>query len=233
MDNCYAVIMAGGRGERFWPLSTVSRPKQMISLFGGTTLMAMAVERLEGLIPHENIFVVTNDTLVDPICEAAPMLKRENVIGEPMGRDTAAAVALGSALVASRNPDGAFCVVTADHIMGDLDIYRATLRDSLSIALENDVLFTIGITPRFPSTGFGYIDAGDPYPFDGETEFFRARRFVEKPDEATAASYIEAGHYYWNAGMFIWSVASVQRALQKFAPELHDMAKLSGFWGKT
>jgi len=224
MDKFYAVIMAGGRGERFWPLSTSSRPKQMISMFGGKSLMAMAVERLEGLIPIENIFVVTSDTLVAATREAAPGLKPENVIGEPMGRDTAAAVALGSALVASRDPNAAFCVVTADHIIGDLDIFRATLRDSLTLALEDDLLFTIGITPTFPSTGFGYIDAGDAFEYEGSTEILKARRFVEKPDESTAREYVDAGHYYWNAGMFVWSVSSIRRALASFTPALHAMA---------
>ena len=225
MDNAYAVIMAGGLGERFWPLSTSRRPKQMISMFGGKSLMRMAVERLEGFIPVDNILVVTSADHVEGTCDTAPSLKRENVIGEPFGRDTAAAVALGSALVAARDPGATFCVVTADHVIGDIDIFQQTLKDSMRLSLEQEVLITMGIQPVFPSTGFGYIDVGDPIHYDGTTEFSKARRFVEKPDAATAVDYVNAGHFYWNSGMFVWSVSAIQNALNKYAPPLQSMAE--------
>ncbi len=159
--NTYAVILAGGRGERFWPLSTAQRPKQLISLVGDSSLLAQAVDRLDGLIPPERVLVVTNQDLVAASREAAPKLPAENIVGEPVGRDTAPAVALAAALVKSRNPDAAFCILTADHIMGDLDRFRATLGACLEHALEQDVLITIGITPDTPSTGYGYIECGE------------------------------------------------------------------------
>lgn len=225
MDNAYAVIMAGGLGERFWPLSTSRRPKQLISMFGGKSLMEMAVERLEGFIPADHIFVVTSADHVEGTCATAPSLKPKNVIGEPFGRDTAAAVALGSALVAARDQEATFCVVTADHVIGNIDVFQQTLRDSMKLSLDRDVLITMGIPPVFPSTGFGYIDAGDPIQCDGKTEFLNAKRFVEKPDAATAQNYVEAGHYFWNSGMFIWSVVSIQGALEQYAPALMGMAE--------
>ncbi|NQY73558.1 MAG: NTP transferase domain-containing protein [Candidatus Margulisbacteria bacterium] len=158
MSERYAVIMAGGRGERFWPLSTSKNPKQLLALVGDKALIAQAVDRLDGLIPPENIFVVTNSDLIEATQRAAPMLPSENVVGEPIGRDTAAAVACGGALVAARDPNGIFVVLTADQVMGDLDVFKATLKGGMDLAEQNEILVTIGIQPNFPSTGFGYIE---------------------------------------------------------------------------
>jgi mannose-1-phosphate guanylyltransferase len=224
MSNAFhAVIMAGGRGERFWPLSTSRTPKQLLSIFGGKPLIQAAVDRLEGLVPPERIFVITNGDLVDATAAAAPGLPRANIIGEPFGRDTAAACACGLALVKAHAPDGAFCVLTADHIIGDHEVFRTTLRESLERALREDVLLTIGIRPTFASTGYGYIEAGDRIEADGATRFRRARRFVEKPDAETAARYVGEGRYFWNSGMFIWSVRAFEAALARHRPPLAEM----------
>ncbi len=230
----YAVILAGGRGERFWPLSTSSRPKQLLSLVGEETLMAQAVHRLEGLIPPERIFVITNTDLVDATCAAVPEVPAGQIIGEPMGRDTAAAVALGAVLVKARDPDAAFCVLTADHIIKDMDGFRNTLRAGLHIARNQDVLITIGMEPRGPSTGYGYIEAGESeYEEDGGS-FLKAKRFVEKPDAETAEQYVKSGRYYWNSGMFIWSVSSVEQGMRQHRPKLADMMnRLSSQVGGT
>jgi len=219
-QHFYAVILAGGRGERFWPLSTAKRPKQLLSLVGEKALLAQAVDRLEGLIPHERVLVVTNQDLVEATRQSAPYLPPDNIVGEPIGRDTAPAVALSAALVKSRDPQGVFCILTADHIIGNLDVYRATLRDSLNIASREDVLITIGIQPTEPATGYGYISLGDEYKADGKTSYRRARRFVEKPDSATAEKYVASGEYAWNSGMFIWSVKSIESALLKYRPAI-------------
>lgn len=224
-EQDFAVILAGGRGERFWPLSTSRRPKQFLSLVGDRTLLAQAVDRLEGLIPPERVLVITNAEFVDVAREAAPALPAENVIGEPVGRDTAAAVALGLAVVRARTPDPAFCVLTADHVIGDLDLFRATLRESLALARAEDALLTIGLEPAAPSTSFGYIEAGPPEADRDGIQFHRARRFVEKPDAETAARYVAEGNYYWNAGMFIWSAAALERALERHRPALHALAR--------
>lgn len=217
--------MAGGRGERFWPLSTSEHPKQVLSIVGDKSLLAMAVGYLEGFIPPEQVFVITSADLVDVTCEAAPMLPRENVIGEPFGRDTAAVCALASALVKARDPEGVFCILTADHVIRDLDEFRRVLTEGMSLAAADDVLITIGIEPAFPSTGFGYIEAGEKLDREGAVEFRHAKGFVEKPDSATAERYLEAGNYYWNSGLFMWSAAAVQKALGKHAPQLLAMAQ--------
>jgi mannose-1-phosphate guanylyltransferase len=216
----YAVIMAGGKGERFWPLSTSKRPKQLLALVGEKSLLAQAVDRLEGLIPPERVLVVTNKDLVQASREAAPVLPPENVVGEPVGRDTAAAVALSGALIGAKSKDAAFCILTADQVMGDLEVYRRTLQESLELASQKDVLITIGMQPTSPSTAFGYVEAGPELQNGNNVTFHRARRFVEKPDENTAERYIKSGRYFWNSGMFIWSVKALHAAFKQHCPEL-------------
>lgn len=222
-NGMYAVILAGGRGERFWPLSRTHRPKQLLSLVGDTTLLAQAVDRLSGLIPPEHVYVITNADLVTATREAAPQLPEANIVGEPMGRDTAAAAALGGALVKARDPEASFCILTADHIIGDLVDYRATLRESLLLAQREDVLITIGITPHEPSTGYGYIEAGDEQAAREGVTFLKANRFVEKPDLETARRYVATGSFYWNSGMFIWSVQALEKALRTHRPALAEL----------
>jgi len=225
MENTYAIIMAGGKGERFWPLSTSAHPKQVLALVGDRPMLAMTVEYVKDLIPPERVLIITRSDLVEVTREAVPALPAENVIGEPVGRDTAAACALGSALVKAKCPDGAFCILTADHVIGQLDLFRSTLQNGLQFALENDVLITIGMRPSFPSTGFGYIEAGEKIDCPGNLSCFRARRFVEKPDQETAEQYLAAGTFCWNSGMFIWSVNAFQKALGKCSPGLMKMAE--------
>jgi mannose-1-phosphate guanylyltransferase len=221
-EHAYAVIMAGGRGERFWPLSTSKRPKQLLSLVGDRTLLGQAVERLEGLIPPERVFIITNADLVDATRAAAPELPAENVIGEPVGRDTAAAVALGAALVKAKDPDGVFAILTADHVMGKLELYRKTLEEALDLAAKEAVYITIGIKPDEPSTGYGYVERGELHS-EGDIKFFAAKRFVEKPERAVAEEYLASGNFYWNSGMFIWSAKTVIDGLSQHKPELVEM----------
>ena len=226
----YAVIMAGGKGERFWPLSTSKHPKQLLALVGDKPLIAQAVDRLDGLVPPENVFVVTNADLVEATREAAPLLPPENIVGEPIGRDTAAAVACGGALVKARDEEGVFAVLTADQVMGDLDLFSATLKGGMDLAEQNEILVTIGIEPAYPSTGFGYIESGDTFAKENGVEFRKANRFVEKPDEATATQYLETGRFYWNSGMFIWSIPSLEKAFAAHCPEMRElMDTLTGY----
>ncbi|MGE4490231.1 MAG: mannose-1-phosphate guanylyltransferase [Kiritimatiellales bacterium] len=223
MFKRYAVIMAGGKGERFWPLSTSKHPKQLLALVGDKPLIVQAVDRLDGLIPPENVFVVTNADLVEATRKAAPMLPPENIVGEPIGRDTAAAVACGGALVAAKDPGAVFAVLTADQVMGDLDVFRATLRGGMDLAEQNEILVTIGIQPTFPSTGFGYIESGDDFQTLENVQFKKAVRFVEKPDAETAQGYLETGKFFWNSGMFIWSVPTLGKAFAAHCPVMKTL----------
>ncbi len=243
LQHAYAVILAGGYGERFWPASTMKRPKQLLNLLGERTMLEMAVDRLDGLIPADRVLVLTSEDLVAPTIERSPGLLPENVIGEPMRRDTAAAVALACAVVKARDPNGVFCVLTADHVIGDLDVFRQTLAEGFELAQAEQVLVTIGIRPTQPSTAYGYIEASDPIhrdPAGGaasngsatagsgaepprEVVFRKVQRFVEKPDAATAATYIESGRFSWNSGMFVWSVETLDAAFAQHAPALHGL----------
>ena len=221
LDNAYAVIMAGGKGERFWPLSTSKRPKQVLDLIGDKSMLAMAIERIEDLIPPERVLVITRADLVEATCAAAPELPPENVIGEPFGRDTAAVCALASAIVKKRTGGGAFCILTADHVIKELTTFRNVLTQGFRLAMEEDVLITIGIKPSFPSTAYGYIEhASDSFRTLEGVDFLRAKQFKEKPLADAAKTFVDAGTFCWNSGMFIWSVKSVQTALRTHEPPL-------------
>ena len=248
MENRYAVIIAGGRGERFWPLGRASRPKQFVDLFGGKPLIRIAAERLEGVVPPDHLFVVTSRDLVPATREALPDLPPSQIVGEPFGRDTAAACALGTELVAHHAqlavslqagnasinnsaplreggaPKGrgepTLAILTADQIMVDVDKFRRTLSDCFSIAESEPSIVTIGIEPTFPSTGFGYIEAADRLDTGTETVFHAVQRFVEKPDADTAAAYLAGGRHLWNSGMFLWGVRTFRDALHRFQPAL-------------
>ncbi|MBM4148347.1 MAG: mannose-1-phosphate guanyltransferase [Lentisphaerae bacterium] len=226
MGNVYAIVLAGGRGVRFWPLSTRERPKQVLDIFGGTPLIRMAVEYLEGIVTPDRTFVITSEELAGPLRETLPGVPPEQIVGEPVGRDTAAAVAVGMSLVAARDPEGVAVVVTADHIIGDLPVFRTTMRDAASIASGSDVLVVIGMRPSAPSTGYGYIEAADAVEGGGGTGFRKVTRFVEKPDLDTARRYVESGRHFWNSGMFVWSVAAFRSALGRYAPELRELMDL-------
>jgi mannose-1-phosphate guanylyltransferase len=223
MSGRYAVIMAGGKGERFWPLSTSKHPKQLLALVGEKALIAQAVERLDGLIPPENVFVVTNADLVEATQKAAPMLPPENIVGEPIGRDTAAAVACGGALVGACDPNAVFAVLTADQVMGDLDVFKATLKGGMDLAEKNKILVTIGIQPTFPSTGFGYIESGADFAKAEGVQFKKAVRFVEKPALPKAKEYLASGKFFWNSGMFIWSVPTLSNAFAAYCPVMKTL----------
>jgi mannose-1-phosphate guanylyltransferase len=232
MPNRFAVILAGGRGERFWPLSRAARPKQLLDLVGDKPLIAQAVERLQGLVPPYRVLILTNKDLVEATRAAVPGVPAANIIGEPVGRDTAPAVALAAALVKARDPQGTIAILTADHVIGDLPLFRRTLAAAMDAAESGDWLVTIGIKPHEPSTGFGYIELGDVVMSCSDESFRRAARFVEKPDRATAERYLASGRYVWNSGMFIWTVPTIEAALRAHHAELgervDEWARLAG-----
>ncbi|MFA7172563.1 MAG: sugar phosphate nucleotidyltransferase [Kiritimatiellia bacterium] len=225
MKNAYAVILAGGSGERFWPLSTKARPKQFISLFSGQPLLTLAVERLQGVMPADRIYIITAERLVEDTAQAACNVPYANIIGEPCKRDTAPAIAVACGLVKQRDPDGVVCILTADQLMSDVGTFQQTLIDSIQVASEQEVIVTMGIQPTYPATGFGYVKAGETLDSKTNTIFNKSEGFVEKPDEANATRYFNSGNFYWNAGMFIWSIAVMSKALRQFAPDLFELSE--------
>ncbi len=226
MSHSYAVILAGGSGERFWPLSTNERPKQFVSIFEGKPLIRHAVDRLEGLIPPERVLIITAENLVEASKEACPTIPSENIIGEPCRRDTAAASALACGLVAARDPDGIAVILTADQLVKDTARFRQIIKDSVTVAACGRAIITVGITPDHPATGFGYIESGEKIDTATETAIYKAKRFVEKPNLETAEQYLKAGTFFWNSGMFIWSVKTMAAAVRQFTPELEQLLTL-------
>ena len=214
--NFYAAILSGGSGERFWPLSTPEHPKQFLSVFGGKSLIRQSVDRLKGVVPAENILIVTAKTLAKATCRELPDLPRRNILLEPCRRDTAAAVATACTEVDRRGGENAVAaILTAHHLMKNEKAFRKILLLAADAAARSDDIVTMGVKPTYPATGFGYIKVGEPF-----GKVFRAERFVEKPDEATAKKYLKSGRYVWNAGMFVWKVSTMKAALRRFAPRL-------------
>ena len=221
----YVIIMAGGRGERFWPVSREATPKQLITLIGGRSFLQQAVDRVLPLVPIENILIITNAVQAPTVRKQLPELPKENVIAEPVGRDTCAAVALGAAVVGARSTTAVMAVLPADHVIPEEKKFRQVLADAFDVASRGQVIVTIGIHPSTPETGYGYIQSGNRLPAPagakpGKTAFFKAERFVEKPDLATAERYLAEGNYRWNAGMFVWSFVTISNALEKHQPEM-------------
>ncbi len=222
-ENTYALILAGGSGTRFWPLSRNVRPKQLLDLFGTGTLLQHAIRRLEGLVPLENILILTNALQVDAVRENASMLPAENIFAEPAKRDTAPAVALGIGLVAARNPEAVMMVLPADQLIQDAAAFQSVMRDALATAEQSDGLVTIGIHPTWACPSYGYIERGGRASIPGldcENPPFEVKRFREKPNPELAEQFLRQGGFSWNAGMFVWSLPTVIEQLASHAPEL-------------
>src|ERR1041385_7438450 len=222
----YIIIMAGGRGERFWPVSREKTPKQLIKLLGDRSFLQQAVDRVLPLVPLKNILIITNAAQAAEVRKQLPKLPKQNVIGEPIGRDTCAAVTLGAALVGARSTTGVMAVLPADHVIPEEKKFQQVLSDSFDLASRGQAIVTIGIKPTEPATGYGYIQVGAGLPpaqgaKKTKTIFFRAERFVEKPHFDRALEYVNSGQYRWNAGMFVWSFVTITEGLQKHQPEMY------------
>lgn len=220
MPQKFVVIIAGGKGERFWPQSRASRPKHLLPIVGKKPMLAQTLDRVRPLVPAKNILIITSAVQEKAVREVCPTLPRANIVAEPVGRDTAPAVGLAAALVGARDPRGVFAVLPADHVIHDSAAYRRDLRAAFAAAEAEPVMVTIGISPTEPATGFGYIQRGEEWRKFGATSVYRVRRFVEKPLLDVAKGYLASGDYVWNAGMFVWSVPVVERALAAHAPAL-------------
>lgn len=223
-NNIYAIIMAGGKGERFWPQSRASHPKQLLRLIGNLTLIEQTVERLTPLVKHENIIIITNQDYVAPMRSLLGAVPPENIIGEPVGRDTAPCVALGTAIVKHKSggdDDAVMMLLPADHVIKRPQAMLGVLKDCSTVASEGGII-TIGVNPSFASTGYGYIHCGDKTQHNTRTSFFEGLGFKEKPSADVAERFLEDGNYRWNSGMFVWTVNTIYEAFKKHAPDLAD-----------
>jgi mannose-1-phosphate guanylyltransferase len=221
----FVIIMAGGRGERFWPASREKRPKQFLTLLGGRSFLQQAVDRVLPLAPLENILVITNAAQAALVRKQLPKLPAKNIVAEPVGRDTCAAVALGAAIAGQRSINAVMAVLPADHVIPEEKKFQQVLADSFDLAGRGQVMVTIGIQPTEPATGYGYIRVGQALPAPHgarpyQTVFSKAEQFVEKPNFERAQEYVSSGQYRWNAGMFVWSFVTITQALEQHQPEL-------------
>ena len=221
----FAVIMAGGRGERFWPLSRQATPKQLLPLVGDRSMLQEAVRNVLPLVPVANVIVITNEAQLGAVRKQLPEVPKANLVAEPCGRDTCAAVTLGAALVGARCTRGVMAVLPADHLIPEPRKFQQVLNDAFDLGGRGQAIVTIGIKPTEPATGYGYIRVGPPLPPPHDAKpykstFFKAEQFVEKPNHDKAVEYMNSGHYRWNAGMFIWSFVTITESLKAHQPEM-------------
>ena len=220
--NRFVVIMAGGKGERFWPQSRLRRPKHLLPIVGDKPMLTQTVERLGSVVPPEKVFIITNEEQREAVVEVCPQVPEENVIAEPVGRDTAAAVGLAAVLVENADPEASFAMLPADHVIHDAEGFQKVLEAAFSAAEAEDALVTIGIKAESPATGYGYIERGEVAGEADGRKVYNVRAFKEKPDAATAKSYVASGDYYWNAGMFFWRVPVISAEFERNTPRLWE-----------
>jgi mannose-1-phosphate guanylyltransferase len=218
--NYYAILMAGGVGSRFWPVSTTDFPKQFHDMLGsGDTLIQKTFSRLAKLIPIENILILTNELYNDLVLEQLPMVKQEQVLLEPAMRNTAPCILYAALKIQKQNPDAVMVVAPSDHWIEDETAFANNLQTCFDFCQKQNALMTLGIQPTFPNTGFGYIefDKSDANPIK------KVNQFREKPNYETAKAFLDAGNFLWNGGIFIWSAQSITEAFEKFQPQMNAL----------
>ena len=228
----HAMIMAGGGGTRFWPRSRQQRPKQFLTMAGDRTLLQMALERVEALVEPANTWVITGEAYRGETQNQLPALPKDNVVGEPCGRDTAPCIGLGAALIARKDPIGVMIVTPADHVIEPVQEFRRAAFVAAQMAEEHPTaLITFGIPPTFPSTGFGYIHRGAEVARRQGISVSRVSGFREKPGADLAEQYVVSGEYFWNSGIFVWKAATVLEALREQKPKLYDaVSRIADAW---
>lgn len=221
-DHYYALILAGGGGTRLWPMSRRDRPKQMLSLVEEHSMFRISVERLSPLFPVERIYIVTGERYAEGLQQDCPQIPAENFILEPSARNNAAAVALALSVIQKRDPEATVVLLTADHHIRKKDDFRTVLAKAHDVAQDGSIV-TLGISPTFPSTGFGYIRQGDELgQWDAYTAYV-ARQFTEKPDLETATQFVLSGEYSWNSGMFVWRVRTAMAEFERQQPVMYKL----------
>lgn len=217
----HAVVMAGGSGTRFWPKSRRNRPKQLLKLYGDSTMLQQTVDRIAPLVPPERVLIITGSDQADAVRVQLPRLPSRNVVAEPCPRDTAACVGLAARIVAKEDPDGIMIVMPADHVIEPAEKFLATVRESAAVIEADPSAFvTFGIRPTHPETGYGYIERGESLGSPGGIALNRVVQFREKPDRATAERFLAEGRFAWNSGIFVWRASAILKALAVHRPGL-------------
>lgn len=217
--NTTALIMAGGRGERFWPRSRKNLPKQFLSLTDdGKTMIQLTVERILPLVKMEDIYIATNKNYKELVRSQLPKIPEENILCEPVGRNTAPCIGLGAAHIGKKYENALMLVLPSDHLIKFNNMFLSSLREACRVAMEDDNLVTLGITPTYPETGYGYIKFNPQKTLGGA---YQVERFVEKPTLEAAKEYLETEEYLWNSGMFIWKLSSIWKNMERYMPEAY------------
>ncbi|MFW5773990.1 MAG: mannose-1-phosphate guanylyltransferase [Tangfeifania sp.] len=233
MDKIYTLIMAGGSGTRFWPRSRVAKPKQYLKLFGEKTLLQSTLERFKTFTETENIYIVSSQNQAGALEGQVTELPKENLIYEPVGKNTLPCIGLAAMFAEKDNPDGIMVVSPSDHLINEHGLFRDTIQAAAKIADEKDGIVTIGITPDYPATGYGYVKTAEDITGDEKINQFKVERFIEKPDLENAKKYLKDGGYYWNSGLFIFKVSVFLDAVKEFAPDLYkDLQRIQQDIGK-
>ena len=225
LDRLYVFIMAGGSGERFWPVSRSATPKHLVKLLGDQTLLEQTARRFEGIIPPERIFILTNEVQLEATIAALPFLPRHNIIAEPAKRDTAPAAALATAIARSLRPDALVALFPADHMIHDAATFRRQVGEAAAFVAEHPAILTFSITPTHASTGFGYLELGADLETNGSSRFLAVKRFVEKPDADRAQEFFAGKKHGWNAGMFLWQAETFLSECHRHQPELENFIR--------
>ncbi len=220
-DHLYIIIMAGGKGTRFWPLSRAKMPKQLLSITSKRTMIQETVDRILPIIPLQRIMVVTTYLHTEEIRLQLPDLPCENMLVEPIGRNTAPCIGLAASHLVRRDPDAVMAVLPADHLIEDAANFQSRLLVAAKIARKQSSLVTIGITPTRPETGYGYIQLGREVNSIDDEPFYEAKSFREKPNVETAEEFIKAGNFLWNSGMFIWRASSIMANIERYLPTMY------------
>lgn len=224
VNHSHLVIMAGGIGSRFWPMSTPERPKQFVDVLGtGRTFIQMTVDRFKGILPAENVWVVTSQAYEDIVAEQLPEVPRGNILLEPCRRNTAPCIAYAAWRIKSIDPRATIVVSPSDHLVLDVPEFQRVITSAMDFASTSDAIVTLGMKPTRPETGYGYIQTDMSCPSARNKEIYRVDAFREKPDLATAEKYIRKPNMLWNAGIFIWNVSTVVNALRVYAPEINEV----------
>ena len=232
-EDYYAVIMAGGGGTRLWPLSRKSRPKQMLRLLEERSLFQTSVERLKELFPPERILVVTVAEQAEILSEQSPSIPPENFLLEPVPRGTASVIGFAAIALKQRDPEAVMAVLTSDHFIGNEAGFRSLLASAYQVA-KSGLLVTLGITPTYPATGYGYIQQGEKLDHLPGMDVYRVKRFKEKPDEKQARRMLEASDHAWNSGMFVWQVEQILAEIARQMPDLHHrLCQIEAAWGSA
>lgn len=219
----YAVIMAGGVGTRFWPVSRIDKPKQFLDILGmGESLLQMTYKRFCKILPEEHIYVVTNESYRDLIKEQIPGISNDQILGEPSAKNTATCIAYACSKIAFKDPNAVVVVAPSDHLILDTEAFLHQVKEGLHFAEHNQALVTLGIKPTRPDTGYGYIQYLDKH---DDSAVFKVKTFTEKPNDELARQFIDSGDFLWNAGIFIWKTQVILDALEEFLPDISDLFK--------